>query len=179
VVALVALLAWLLWTESTARDVYSRWTLRCGDTQVGTHEGEPAILGHEGWRCTVEVTVHNDSSHAVHITAVEAPLLGSEGGNEIRAVPIDNGTVGKVVDDTSEAGAHWPTGIDVEPDESARLDLVVGWRAEGCNDGGWYSLVRFPVLRVQVLGRTVRVPSAQDLTVRAFSDPHDAVACRP
>lgn len=184
VLPLVAWGGWTRWAAAAADRVSAAWTLSCRGTTVGSYQGDPAIRSRPGWRCDVALDIVNRSERTVRVTGVEAPLLGSSGGAEIRGFS----TVDAKIRDANapkdgpparfgDVDAVYDLDLAVPAQSSRTVHLAIGWRGDGCNSAGHLYSDNWPTLVFETLRRTSRYSPEQRLVLRTYDDPHDQKAC--
>ena len=181
VIGVVLLLAvvvttWLELAVQTADEVEASWDLRCPHAKVTDHESQPAIRSKPGWRCDVRLTISNDSDHDVNVDHVRSPILGSGGGAEVRGYSTDGADLRS--EHADGVDARWDVDVTVPAHSSRRLTLAVGWRARGCNAGGWLSIPDWPQVAFEALHRGFTTSPDQALVLRTYDDRHDKKVCQ-
>ncbi|HEX7740509.1 MAG TPA: hypothetical protein VF426_12765 [Marmoricola sp.] len=174
VVLVAAAVGFGLWHHAgNARvaDVHTAWDLHCPRVLTQDHRGRIYVRSRPGWRCTVRLTVSNDSGHPVRVRDIPGDILGNEGGAEIRGYS----TAQVRFAPKGEGSYRIETTIPAHATRAFRLGI--GWRAKGCNSAGTLSMYDWPKLDITTTGRTFTVATHQTLRMRAYDDAHDAKAC--
>lgn len=168
--------------QRTANQVWVDWSLDCPEgtltyareSDFSDHSsGGPLIKSRRGWRCTVALVVHNDSSEPLRVSSVETPFLGSHGGAEV----VGHSTGAATIRDLNGIDAAYDVDVHVPAHQVGPIKLAIGWREGGCNDGGVITFREWPAVVFEQSGRAFRRHADQDLELRTYPDKHDAVAC--
>ena len=178
-VLLVALAttAWWAAAAHAADQVTATWTPHCRGTEVTSGTSGSTVESRPGWRCRIDLTVENDGGRSVRLARVESPLLGSGGGSEVQGLSTSGAPVRDTnVDDSVDAAYDVDVRVPAHAARTVHFDL--GWRQDGCNDGGRLYMSRWPRLVLRTLHRTVERRALQTFALRTYADPHDARACR-
>lgn len=159
VLALLALLAWHVLAAQARDAVTVAWDgpVECSGTTVdsarsGGEDGPvQAIRLREGMRCTLPVSVTNESRFPVQVTRVHLPYMGPDGGAAVQVRELD--------------GLPWARSRSVDavfrPDrplargESYEFEVVFEFRSppQGCTSRGLLGIGGLPRVTVLALGR--------------------------
>jgi hypothetical protein len=100
VVLVLAAGGWWVWSGASAERIEVSWKPTCTGTEVSRYKersvsapsdelaGEYVIDARPGFQCTISLTVHNSSGSSAHLTSIEAPFLGPDGGAEVMGAPV-------------------------------------------------------------------------------------------
>lgn len=180
--------AWVTWRNiagAAAEKFQVQWSPYCSPgvlTEVdGASEMDPpvsAIRSKAGWQCEIELDIWNGSDRTVHVSRIEASHLGSGGRSEIVGFSTADATIRDAgpPEHQGEIGhvdAAYDVDLELSAQEHATVRLKVGWRADGCNSAGRFTLTGWPVVVFEILGRTFDHRPDQDLILLTYDDSHD------
>lgn len=159
VLALLALVAWHI-LAAQARDAVSvAWDgpVECSGTTVDSaragQEDSPveAIRLREGMRCTLPVSVTNESRFGVRVTRVSLPYMGPDGGAAVQVRELDGlpWARARTVD------AVFRVDRRLEPGEAYEFAVDFEFRSppQGCTSRGLLRIGEVPRVTVMALGR--------------------------
>ena len=179
-----ASVAWVLAAARTAHLVSAAWTPTCTGTTVARYQGQPAIRSRPGWRCEVALEIRNGGRRSIHVSGVEVPFLGTDGGAEVRgystadAVIRDaNAPPGRPAPRFGDVDGVYDVDVDVPAHSTRTVRLVIGWRERGCDAGGHMSFNGWPTVVFERLHRSFRFTPEQDLVLRTYTDLPDGRVC--
>lgn len=171
--ALVA--GWFAAGTWTAQHVELTWAPTCEDQPDAAGTAAAPVEARREFRCDLRLAIENRSFRSVHVSAVDAAFMGPSGGAEVRGLSSEAAELGPQPD--SDVDGRWELDLTVPAHSVRQVVLPIGWREEGCDPGGELTLYDWPTVVLDAWGRSLEVPSRQDLNVRTFDDPHDDVAC--
>lgn len=168
---------WTLVAHRAASQLSVDWLPNCADPSTVTGSSDRPVLHlRQGWRCTLELSIANDSGRAVHVRHIMAPFIGPGGGAEI----VGHSTLQAVLanaDSVHDIDAMYDLDLTVPAHGVRTVNLSVEWRETGCNEGGLWSVDHWPTVEFSVLHRTFRRSAEQPLVLRLHDDPHTVASC--
>lgn len=166
---------WLTWAGRVAEDVEVTWSAgspACEGTTVKKAGSQrPVIEAVESMRCVITLEVSNDSGRAVHLARAIAPGVGPGTGAVVTAENARPATKQAEHD----IDALFPLDRDLPSGESTEFDVILVLNPRGCNEGGTLWSSNWPVVTVEVLGRSYDVHGDKDF---AFHREDPTPGCR-
>lgn len=156
VVALIltVVAGWVMWSGRVAADVDIAWSAQspaCDGTTVKKSSSQrPVIEAKRAMRCVITVEVSNRSGRTVHVGHAVAAMVGPRTGAVVTAENASRG----VGSGEYDINALLPIDRDLRAGDSTVFDLVLVFHPRGCNDSGTLSSSSWPMVTIDVLGRS-------------------------
>lgn len=153
---------WMIWSGRIAADLAVTWSAEspaCEGTTVRRAGSQrPVIEAKATMRCVITVEVTNGSGRSVHVAHAIAPVVGPRTGAVVTAENAQRAT---------KSGEHdidalFPLDRDLPAGESTDFDVVLVLHPSGCNDSGTLSSPKWPIVTIEVLGRSYDVHGDMD-----------------